>query len=103
MYRGRVYLVKDGGLLTCLDAATGRPYYEAERLGVGGDYYATPVAVGEYILVCAQRGTVFLVRAGDHFEIIAGNALGEALYATPAVIENTLYLRGDEHLWAFGK
>jgi outer membrane protein assembly factor BamB len=103
VYRGRVYLVKDGGFLTCLDAATGRPHYEAERLGVGGDYYATPVAVGEHILVCAQRGTVFLVRAGDHFEIIASNALGEAIYATPAVVENTLYLRGDEHLWAFGK
>jgi hypothetical protein len=103
VYRGRVYLVKDGGFLTCLDAATGRPYYEAERLGDGGDYYATPIAVGEYILVCAQRGTVFLVRAGDHFQIIASNALGEAIYATPAVVENTLYLRGGQHLWAFGK
>jgi hypothetical protein len=44
-----------------------------------------------------------MVWAGSHFEIIARNALGEGICATPAAIENTLYLRGAEHLWAFGK
>jgi hypothetical protein len=103
VYRSRLYLVKDGGFLTCLDALTSQPHYESERLGVGGDYYATPVAVGDYILICAQRGIVFLVRAGDRLEVAARNDLGESIYATPAVVDNTLYLRGDQHLWAFGE
>ena len=102
-YRGRVYLLKAGGFISCLDLATGKALYESERLGVAGEYYATPVAVGEYILICAQRGTAFVIRAGDALEILSRNELGEALSATPAVVENTLYLRGDKHLWAFGK
>ncbi len=102
-YRGRVYLIKAGGFISCLDLTTGKALYESERLGVAGEYYATPVAVGEHILICAQRGTAFVIRAGDALEILSRNELGEALSATPAVVENTLYLRGEKHLWAFGK
>jgi outer membrane protein assembly factor BamB len=103
VYRGRLYFVKSGGFLTCLDARTGRAHYEAERLGLGGEYYATPVAVGEHIVVCAQRGTVFVVGAGDQLDIAASNVLGESIYATPAIVENTLYVRTDHHLWAFAE
>jgi outer membrane protein assembly factor BamB len=102
-YRGRIYLAKTGGFLSCLDAKTGQAKYESERLGMAGEYYATPVAVGEHIVICAQRGTAFVIRAGDALEILSRNELGEALSATPAVVENTLYLRGEKHLWAFGK
>lgn len=102
IHRGRVYFVKTGGFLSCLDAKTGAAHYESERLGVAGEYYATPVAVGEHIVVCAERGTVFLVKAGDQLDIASRNVLGESLCATPAVVDNTLYLRSDKHLWAFG-
>ena len=102
-HRGRVYLVKAGGFISCLDLTTGKAHYESERLGVPGEYYATPVAVGEHIVICAQRGTAFVIRASDTLEILSRNELGEALSATPAVVENTLYLRGEKHLWAFGK
>jgi outer membrane protein assembly factor BamB len=101
-YRGRVYLVKAGGFISCLNLLTGQARYESERLGMGGEYYATPVAVGDYVVVCAQRGSVFVLREGDELKIAARNELGEAIYATPAVVDNTLYLRGDKNLWAFG-
>jgi len=103
VYCGRVYLMKAGGFISCLDLKTGKAHYESERLGVAGEYYATPVAVGEHIVICAQRGTAFVIRAGDTLEILSRNELGETLSATPAVVENTLYLRGEKHLWAFGK
>ena len=103
IHRGRVYFVKTGGFLSCLDPKTGTAHYESERLGVAGEYYATPVAVGEHIVICAERGTVFLVKAGDRLEVASRNEIGEGLSATPAVVENTLYLRGDKHLWAFGE
>jgi outer membrane protein assembly factor BamB len=103
IHRGRVYFVKNGGFLSCLDPKTGTAYYESERLGVAGEYYATPVAVGEHIVICAERGTVFVVKAGDRLEVASRNEIGEGLSATPAVVENTLYLRTDKHLWAFGE
>jgi len=102
-YRGRLYLAKAGGFFSCLDPKTGEAKYESERLGVAGEYYATPVAVGDYLVVCAQRGTVLMIKAGDQLEIVAKNSLGESLFATPAIVDNTLYIRGDKHLWAFAE
>jgi len=102
LHRGRLYYVKKGGFLSCVDAATGEPHYERVRLGVGGEYYATPVAVGDRILVCAERGTLFVVDAGEDFEIVRRIDLGESLAATPAVVDDTLYVRTPEHLYAFG-
>lgn len=101
-YRGRVYLVATGGFVTCVDTATGKPIFQKERLGVGGEYFATPVAVGEHIIVCAQRGTVFLIQVGDQLKVILRADLGEALFATPAAVDDTLYIRSENHLWAFG-
>ena len=102
-YRGRLYLAKAGGFFSCLDPKSGETKYESERLGVSGEYYATPVAVGDFLLVCAQRGTVLVIKAGDQLEVVERNAIGENLYATPAIVDNTLYIRGDKHLWAFAE
>jgi outer membrane protein assembly factor BamB len=103
VHEGRVYFVKTGGFLSCLDARTGKALYESERLGVAGEYYATPLAVGNQIVLCAQRGSVLLVPAGDSFSVAARNEIGEGLSATPAVAGNILYLRGEKHLLAFGQ
>ena len=103
IFQDRLYLVATGGFMTCVDPASGKALYEKERLGVGGEYYASPVGIGNQILVCAQRGTVFLVRAGDTLAIDHRTDLGETISATPAVADNTLYLRSEHHLWAFGR
>jgi outer membrane protein assembly factor BamB len=101
-YRGRIYLVASGGFVTCVDAQSGKAVFERERLGMGGEYYASPIAVGEHILVCAQRGSVFLIKAVERLEIAHRTDLGESISATPAIADNTLYLRSEKHLWAFG-
>lgn len=100
-YRGRLYLVKAGGFISSLDATTGHPHYESARLGVTGEYYSTPVAVGDHIVLCAQRGTVFVLGTGDQLEIKARNDLNEPICATPAIVDNTIYVRSDQRLWAF--
>ena len=102
-YRGRVYIVQDGGRITCYDAATGTPLYEQERLGTEGDYHASPVAADGRIFFCSKPGTVTVVAAGDTLKVLARNALGESIIATPAIAEDTLYVRTSGHLWAFGQ
>jgi outer membrane protein assembly factor BamB len=97
----KLYLVKKGGFITCIDTTTGKPVYNQERLGVGGEYYATPITVGDRIIIAAERGTVFVIKPSDKLEIIARNEIGENLTATPAIVDNTIYLRGNKHLWAF--
>jgi len=99
----KLYLIKKGGFITCVDTTTGKPIYSQERLGVGGEYYATPITVGDRIIIAAERGTVFIIKPTDKLEIIARNEIGEKLEATPAIVDNTIYLRGGKHLWAFRK
>jgi len=102
LYKGRLYYVKRGGYVSSVDVATGESLYETARLGVGGEYYATPIGVGDRVLIGSARGTMFVLGTGDELEIVARNELGEGIFATPAIVENTMYLRTEQHLWAFG-
>jgi outer membrane protein assembly factor BamB len=100
-YRGRIYLVRNGGLFSCLDAATGAYRFQEERLGALGDYYASPVAGGGKILVISQAGVAVVLRAADTLEVLARNELGEQVLATPALVDGTLYVRTASRLHAF--
>ena len=103
LHRGRLYLVSSGGMVTCLDPKTGKAFFDRERLEDHGEYYATPVGAGEHVLVCSSAGTITVLRAADEFQLVRTVELGEAIHATPAIVDGTLYLRTDESLWAFGK
>ncbi len=101
-YEGRLYLVKNGGLASCLDARTGEYRYQEERLGALGDYYASPVAADGKICVASQPGVVVVYRAGDSLEVLARNSLDETILATPAIADGLLYVRTATRLYAFG-
>ncbi|MBI3871298.1 MAG: PQQ-binding-like beta-propeller repeat protein [Verrucomicrobia bacterium] len=100
---GRVYVVQDGGRLTCYDAKTGAKAYEQERLDADGDYYASPIAANGLIYLCSTRGVVSVVRDGEKLEVAAKNDLQEPIFATPAIVGDRLYVRTDSHLWSFGR
>ena len=102
-YDGRLYLVRNGGLATCLDAKTGKPFYQEERLGAIGDNYASPVASDGRVCVFSQAGVGVVYQAGDALEVIARNALGELVVATPAIADGRLYVRTASAMYAFGK
>jgi outer membrane protein assembly factor BamB len=101
-YDGRVYLVKDGGMLTIYESATGKVLTDKERLGVQGDFYASPIAAGGRIVVASTGGTVLTIKPGDTPEVLSKVDLGEGIAATPAVLDSVLYVRTANHLWAFG-
>ena len=103
LYEGRVYLVRDGGLATCLDSKTGKVLYTQERLGANGRYYASPVAAGGYVYMTSLDGVVVVIKAGDKLQVAARNKLSkEVIKATPAIVGDTLYVRGDKAMYAFG-
>ncbi len=101
-YDGRLYLIKDGGLMTVYEAATGKLLTNRERLGVQGDFYMSPIAVDGRILVASQPGIVVTIQPGDTPKVLATTDLAEPLSASPAVAGDTLYIRTREHVWAFG-
>lgn len=97
---GRVYVVKDGGVVTCFDAGTGKVVYR-KRLGADGAYYASPVAADGRIYFASNAGVVTVAKAGDAFEVLARDDLAEPITATPAIVGDTLYVRTAGRLYAF--
>jgi len=103
-YQGHVYLVKNGGMISCMNTTTGEVIYREERLGALGDYYASPVAAGKQILVAAQSGVVSVIEAGNpELNIMFQIDFEETIMATPAIVENRLYMRTSQTLYCFGK
>jgi outer membrane protein assembly factor BamB len=100
-YEGRLYLIKDGGLLTVYDTSIGKLLLDKERLAAAGDYFASPIAAGGRIYLASQKGEVLSFQPGDKPELLFRTDLAEPISATPAVLDHTLYIRTAKHLWAF--
>jgi outer membrane protein assembly factor BamB len=103
VYRGQCVMVKDGGIVTAYDAKTGEQIYQ-KRAAATGRYYASPVAANGHIyLTSLDDGAVTVLKAGsDGPEVTAENPpLGERTAATPAITDDTLYIRTEKHLYAF--
>ena len=101
-YEGKVFLVRDGGLVECLAADSGTVLYN-ERVGVGGGYAASPIAADGRVYLASQTGTITVIDAGsDHLKVLASNALGEKITASPGLAEDKIYVRTEKHLFAFG-
>jgi outer membrane protein assembly factor BamB len=100
---GRLYFLKgNSGILTCLEAASGREIFSRRRLeGVDG-VYASPVAAAGRIYITGRQGTTVVLDAGDEFKVLATNHLDDAFDASAAVVGDALYLRGRQHLYCLG-
>lgn len=98
--KGRLYFHKGKtGILSCLDAKTGQPYFSASRIPGLKSIYASPVAAGGYIYLTGRSGTTVVIKDADKLEIVATNSVGETVDATPAPVDNELFIRGEQHLF----
>ena len=104
-YEGRIYFVRDGGIISSLDAKTGEPRYAQERLPAApGSYYASPVAANGRLYVASVAGKLTVIQAGgEKPEVLHQAEFGERILATPALAGDAIYVRTDKRLWAFGK
>lgn len=101
IHEGLVYLCSEKGILTCLEAKTGKPLYQ-ERAHQHL-HRASPLFADGKIYLMARDGTATVVKAGPAFEILSTNELGEAVSASPAVSNGRIYLRSFDALYAIGK
>jgi outer membrane protein assembly factor BamB len=102
VHDGRAYLVHDTGVLTVLDAASGRPIYKVRVGGGGQTFSASPVGVGDRVLLLTEEGTTFVLDSGPDYKEIAKNDLGEMSLASPAIAGNALYIRTESKLYKIG-
>ena len=100
---GRLYYYKGkSGLLTCVDAKTGEAFYATQRVGLSS-IYASPIAAGGHIYLTDRNGTTVVIEDSEELKIVAENSVGETVDATPAPVDNELFIRGERHLFCISK
>jgi len=97
---GRVYMVKNGGIVTCSDAKTGDRIYR-RRLGASGVYFASIIGAKNCLYATSGKGVIVVFSPGDKLRVLSRNDLGEPIAATPAVADGSVYIRSESHLFAF--
>jgi outer membrane protein assembly factor BamB len=101
VHDGLVYLCSEKGLLTCLEAKTGKVIYGPERTH-GYNHRANPVLAGGNLYLTARDGFVSVVKIGKEFEIVSTNELDDDISATPVFSKGKIYIRGFKNLYCIG-
>jgi outer membrane protein assembly factor BamB len=103
VYRGVLYTVKDGGIVTSLNPATGEPWKSGRSKDAIEAYFASPVAADGKVYLVSQDGKISVLRADPQWEVLAVNDLGEECQATPAIGGRSLYVRTAKALYSFSE
>lgn len=99
VHDGRLYMVNDGGFASCFDAKSGKEIWNGR---LQGGFSASPTLAGGHFYIPNEKGKLFVFKAGDEFEIVAQNDLGDGGFASPVVCGNRIYLRTHHHLYCIG-
>ena len=97
---GLLFLWTDSGVVSCLDAASGKVHW---RERVDGDFYSSPVWIEGRLYGISKRGEVVVLAASKEFEELGRVDLGEKTFATPAIAGGVMYLRTQSRLCSLGK
>ena len=96
---GKMYMVHDRGMVTCLDAMTGKPVWK-EKLP--GNFNASPIYAAGNIYFFNVKGECTIIKPGDSFQKVAENSIGETVKALPVFVRDRLILRTDKNLYMIG-
>ncbi len=99
-YKGRLYMIKSGGIASCVDAASGRQLKQL-RLRGAHQYFSSPVIGDGKMLVVDQTGFATLVNADPDLKVISTANFDDSTFATPAIVDGRIYLRTAGHLYCF--
>lgn len=104
LYGDRLYFCKSStNVVSCLDAKTGEPLIDQERIPGLSDLYASPVGAAGRVYFTGRDGTTVVIRdvarQAPKLEVLATNRLGEPVDASPAIVGNQIFLRSDKHLY----
>lgn len=96
---GIIYTINSNSLLMCIDAKTGESFYEHK---LSGKYNASPVLAGGNVYFPSTSGKTLVIKEGKALNIVAENKLDGQIWASPAVIDNNLFIRTSKYLFCIG-
>jgi outer membrane protein assembly factor BamB len=96
VYQGRVYTIRDSGILACGDAESGKLLWQ---LRLKGPIWATPVIAGGRLYAVSYDGLVQVVRLGKEGTLVGKGQIDSGILASPAVADGAIYFRSNRFLW----
>jgi outer membrane protein assembly factor BamB len=96
---GLIYTVNSRNILMCLDAKTGEEVWSKH---VTSDYDASPLFVNGNIWFFSAKGDILVLKAGRNYEVVAQSKTDSGIFATPAVLRNSMILRTQNFLYRIG-
>jgi outer membrane protein assembly factor BamB len=100
VYQGFVYILeRNGGMVSCYDARTGKPAYTRERIPRGRAFWASPWAYDGKVFCLDDGGTTHVLQAGPEFKVLGQNVLKDQFWSSPAMAGGSLILRGVDKVY----
>ncbi|HEX2974011.1 MAG TPA: PQQ-binding-like beta-propeller repeat protein, partial [Tepidisphaeraceae bacterium] len=104
LYDGRLYFFSsNNGVLSCLDAKSGRPLIDGKRIDELDGVYASPVGASGRVYLVGRNGLTVVLKSSDTWEVLATNRLDEGFDASPAIVGTDLFLRGRGYLYCISE
>ncbi len=104
IYDDKMYVISGyRALLSCYDAQTGKPHYTAKKLEGLRQIYASPTGAGDRIYIAGRKGATIVVKHSNKFKVLATNVLDDGFDASPVVVGDELYLRGEKYLYCIAE
>lgn len=102
IYGDQLYVLGNAGVFDSYHYRTGAEIYRSRLLHKGSGFSASPVVSDGRLYASSEDGDIFVVRTGPVFELLAENAMGEPIMATPAIAAGTMFVRAQRTLFAIG-
>lgn len=104
LYDDILYILKsNNGIISSLNANTGDVHYSQQRLAAIQGAYASPVGAGGKVYLAGRNGAIVVIKHGPEFEILAENTLDDGFDASPAIVDNEIFLRGYKNLYCIAE
>ena len=100
VYQDVMYMIKDSGIITSLDANTGELLQQGRSRGPG-NYYASLMAGDGKVYLASERGVITILNSGRTWSILDSHDFKERILATPAIRDGRIYVRTDNALYCF--
>jgi outer membrane protein assembly factor BamB len=100
LHDGILYFLKtNSGILSAFDAKGGKPHYQVQRLEGLDEVFSSPVAAAGRVYITDRGGNTLVLRHGPRYEVLARNTLDDGFDASPALVDNHIYMRGYKYLY----
>src|ERR1044072_6134554 len=103
IYNGILYVLANNGLFDAYNLKTGDEVYRQRLATIGSGFSASPVAAARKDYLCNEDGEILIIAAGEKFNHLATNSMGDLLMATPALSDGVMYVRSATGLFAIGR